>query len=174
MSAWHCDEWRSSAASCGIYTGLKTINNCCWRLQFETDFSILKSHRSAKSPTPHPLCTRTFTIAGVCRLNCQRHSTKKLIKGNSKHLCHYAECLNAECRYAERNSRYFLWLWTVHLPLKVYSQTSYLWFIHRGQNNPIITSDNIYEIQRLAESSWQMWNRYSLNFYTLPLTPNNL
>jgi hypothetical protein len=63
---------------------VKTTNYCRWRLRFETDFSILTSHRSAKSPTPHHLCTRNFTIGEVCRLNCQGHSTKKLIKGDSK------------------------------------------------------------------------------------------
>jgi hypothetical protein len=35
----------------GVYTGIKTINNCHWQLQFETDFSILKLHCWAKSPT---------------------------------------------------------------------------------------------------------------------------
>jgi hypothetical protein len=40
----------------GVYTGVKTINSCRWQLRFEIDFSILKLHRSAKSPTPHCLC----------------------------------------------------------------------------------------------------------------------
>ncbi len=39
----------------GVYAGMKTINTCHWQLRFETDFSILKLHRSAKSPT-HIAC----------------------------------------------------------------------------------------------------------------------
>ncbi len=34
-----------------VYTGEKTIYTCRWRLRFETDFSILKLHCWAKSPT---------------------------------------------------------------------------------------------------------------------------
>jgi hypothetical protein len=39
----------------GVYTGVKTINTFRWQLRFETDFSILKLHCSAKSPT-HIAC----------------------------------------------------------------------------------------------------------------------
>ncbi len=44
----------------GVYTGVKTINTCHMRLRFETDFSILKSHRSVKSLDPNRVCERTL------------------------------------------------------------------------------------------------------------------
>jgi len=42
---------------------MKPINTWHQWLRFEIDFSILKSHRSAKSPTPHGLCKHCLNLA---------------------------------------------------------------------------------------------------------------